>query len=332
MSTPLLHEVAHLGNVELLTPSPEASLEFFTDVLGLTEVCREGNSVYLRTWDDYEHHTVKLTGHETSGIRRTGLRTSSQDALERRVAALEQAGLGIGWKDADLGIGPIYLCRDPDGHEIELYWETEWYQAPPELAPSLKNQAQAYPGRGVSVRRLDHVNYLASDVPPNGDFVSGLLGGRVTEQIQLDDGTISAQWLHFASKGYDLVYTRDLTGSSGRLHHLAFATDTREDILRAADICLDRGVFIEAGPHKHAIQQTFFLYVYEPGGNRIELCNSAARLVLAPDWRTITWTEAERAKGQAWGLRTIESFHTHGTPPVHEGAVTESMAHEDSGP
>ena len=34
------------------------------------------------------------------------------------------------------------------------------------------------------------------------------------------------------------------------------------------------GVFIETGPHKHAIQQTFFLYVYEPGGNRIELCNA----------------------------------------------------------
>jgi 2-methylaconitate cis-trans-isomerase PrpF len=25
---------------------------------------------------------------------------------------------------------------------------------------------------------------------------------------------------------------------------------------------------------------------------------------------------AERAKGQAGGLKTIESFHTHGTPPV----------------
>jgi hypothetical protein len=28
------------------------------------------------------------------------------------------------------------------------------------------------------------------------------------------------------------------------------------------------------------------------------------------------WTEAERKKGQAWGLKTVESFHTHGTPPV----------------
>ena len=80
-------------------------------------------------------------------------------------------------------------------------------------------------------------------------------------------------------------------------------------------------MFIETGPHKHAIQQTFFLYVYEPGGNRIELCNAGARLVLAPDWQPINWTEAERAKGQAWGLKTIESFHTHGTPPVADPAT-----------
>jgi catechol 2,3-dioxygenase len=314
--TRLLHEIAHLGHAELLTPRPEESLWFFTQVLGLTENGTSGDSVYLRTWDDYEHHSLKLTASSTSGIRRTGLRASSADALTRRVTEIEAQGLGVGWQDGDLGIGPTYLCRDPDGHELELYWETERYQPPEELRPALKNQAQAYPARGVCVRRLDHVNYLAAQTEPNGRFICSALGGRVTEQIQLDDGTISAQWTHFAQKSYDLVYTNDWTGRSGRLHHLAFATDTREDILRAADICLDKQVFIETGPHKHAIQQTFFLYVYEPGGNRIELCNPCARLIFAPDWEPVTWTEAERAKGQAWGLATIPSFHTHGTPPV----------------
>ena len=81
-------------------------------------------------------------------------------------------------------------------------------------------------------------------------------------------------------------------------------------MLRAADICLENGVHIETGPHKHAVQQTFFLYVYEPGGNRIEVDNAGARLMLAPDWQPIVWTEAERKKGQAWGLKTIETFHT----------------------
>ena len=313
---PPLHDIAHLAHVELRTPVLAESVEFFTRYLGLTQTSTEGDSVYLRAWDDYETTTIKLTGHSTSGVGRTNLRASSPEALQRRVAAAEAAGLGVGWADGDPGYGPTYVCRTPDGHEIGVYYETEWYSPPPELAPALKNQAQAYPARGVGVRRLDHINWLGVDVPANRDFLRDTLGALVTEQIVLDDGEIAGSWTTFTNKGYDAVYTRDRTGTSGRLHHIAFAVDTRADILRAADIALDQGVFIETGPHKHAIQQTLFLYVYEPGGNRIEMCNAGARLVLAPDWQPVDWTEAERAKGQAWGLKTIESFHTHGTPPV----------------
>ncbi|WP_405457834.1 catechol 2,3-dioxygenase [Streptomyces sp. NBC_00101] len=314
--TPPLGDIAHLGHVELLTPDLDASVDFFTRILGLTENGRDGNSVYLRTFDDYEHHSLVLTAHGTPGVRRTALRTSSGEALHRRIKELEAAGRPGRWAEDEPGIGPLYLTSDPDGHELALYWESEHYVAPPALKPGLKNQPQAKPSHGVGVRRLDHVNFLGSDVAANAAFTRDVLGARPTEQIVLDSGTLAAQWLTFTNKSYDVVYTSDWTGSSGRLHHIAFATDTREDILRAADICLDNDVFIETGPHKHAIQQTFFLYVYEPGGNRVELCNPLTRLVLAPDWPLITWTEAERAKGQAWGLKTIESFHTHGTPPV----------------
>ena len=51
--------------------------------------------------------------------------------------------------------------------------------------------------------------------------------------------------------------------------------------------------------------------------------------MLAPDWKPITWTEDERKKGQAWGLKTIESFHTHGTPPLPETKA--SGAHGTAG-
>ena len=136
----------------------------------------------------------------------------------------------------------------------------------------------------------------------------------------LDSGVEAGMWLTCTNKSYDFAYTLEAHGVKGRFHHLTFALDSREEILRAADIFLENGVFIETGPHKHAMQQTFFLYVYEPGGNRVEVANAGARLVLAPDWKPIVWTEAERKKGQAWGLKTIESFHTHGTPPLPERA------------
>ena len=313
---PPLHDVAHLGHLELRTPVLDESVAFFVDYLGLTVTDTVGDSVHLRAFDDYERTTIMLTAHGTSGIGRTSLRAASPEALERRVAAIEASGYGRGWVDGDPGIGPTYRFSDPDGHEMALYYESEWYSPPAELAPSLKNQAQAYPARGVSVRRLDHVNYLGVDVVANRDHLRDVLGAMVTEQIVLDDGAIAGSWTTFTNKGYDAVYTRDRTATPGRLHHVAFAVDTRGDVLRAADIAIDQGVFIETGPHKHAIQQTVFLYVYEPGGNRVELCTAGARLVLAPDWEPVDWTEAERAKGQAWGLQTIASFHTHGTPPV----------------
>jgi catechol 2,3-dioxygenase len=72
---------------------------------------------------------------------------------------------------------------------------------------------------------------------------------------------------------------------------------------------------IEAAPSKHAIAQGFFLYGLEPGGNRIEV-TTGGYFVFDPEFEPVVWTEAERAKGQAWGVKTVESFHTYGTPPV----------------
>ncbi len=81
------------------------------------------------------------------------------------------------------------------------------------------------------------------------------------------------------------------------------------------DIWLDAGIHIEAAPSKHAIAQGFFLYGLEPGGNRVEV-TSGGRFVYDPEEPVVVWTEEERAKGQAWGVKTVESFHTYGTPPV----------------
>lgn len=309
-------DFAHVGSVELFTPNIDQSRSFFVDSMGMDEVAARGNSVYLHTWDDYELFTIKLTASDTSGVGRTYIRAASPGALSQRVDQFEATGRPGRWVEDELGLGPVYLVEDPDGHQIGLYWESERYEPTEELRPSLKNQAAKFPGRGANVRRLDHVNYLAADVPANAVFFEEALGALRTEQILTDEGPPAAVWVTLSDKTYDIVYSADWTGSSGRLHHISLATDTREDILRAADVCLEAGIHIETGPHKHAIQQTFFLYVYEPGGNRIELCNAGARLMLAPDWEVISWTPEERAKGQAWGLKTIETFHTHGTPPV----------------
>lgn len=312
----VVHDVAHLAHVELLTPKIEESRQFFVEIMGMVESGQQGDSVYLRGWDDYEHHSLQLTTSAKPGLGHYAFRAVSPQALQRRVAAIEKSGWGTGWKEDSLGHGPAYYFNDPDMHRVEIYYETEWYKPPESLRPALKNQASRYPDHGIGLRRIDHINLLAADVRANRIFMQDVLGGCLTEQIIFDDGSEKAAWLTFTNKTYDVAISEDWTGSNGRLHHITYAVDCREEILRAADICLEHGVFMETGPHKHAIQQTFFLYVYEPGGNRFEIANAGARLMLAPDWQPIVWSEAERKKGQAWGLPTIPSFHTHGTPPV----------------
>ena len=314
----MLHEpvmdVAHLGHVELLTPCLAESRAFFVDVMGMTESGRAGDSVFLRGWDDYETFCLQLTAAPRPGLGHAGWRARGPAALERLVATLRGEGVEVTPQEGNFGHGTGWRFRDPDGHQVELYYETKWYEAPEGQRPALKNQAQRYPARGVNVRRLDHYNCLAVDPRACREFYQRNLGLRCTERIEMDDGTEAGMWLTATNKSYDVAYAREANGVPGRLHHVTFALDSREAILQAADVFLDAGVPIENGPHKHAIQQTFFLYVYEPGGNRIELAHSGARLVLAPDWKTIVWTETERDRGQAWGMKMTDAFRTHATP------------------
>ena len=312
-----MNDIAHLGHVELYTDQFDASLDFFIRIYGLTMTEQIGDSAYLRAFDDYEHHSLKLTRHHTTGVGHIAYRAASQEALERRVVAIEASEYDVlGWVDDDPGHGRAFRFKDPFDHTFEIYWDTNRYAAPEAENPALKNIAQRYHGRGVCPRRIDHLNLLAKDVSEFRRFMEVCLGSRVTEMIQLDNGRTGGAWFTVNNKTYDLACTEEHGDANGRLHHLTYATDQREDILRAADIFLENGVHIETGPHKHGIQGTFFLYVWEPAGNRIELANSGARLILAPDWVPVVWTETERKKGQAWGLKTIETFHTHGTPPL----------------
>jgi catechol 2,3 dioxygenase len=310
-------DLAHIGHVELLTPEPERSLRFFVDALGLEEESREGGSVFLRGWGEYQRYSLKLTEAAEPGLGHMAIRARTPEALERRVAAIEASGLGVGWIDGDTGHGPAYRFTDPDGHPCELYYETERYEPPAHLRPTLRNQPQRYTGRGAGAKRLDHVNLLCRDVAACRSFGTDVLGYRHYEGIVLDDGSEAGAWLSLSIAAHELIYVADARGARGRLHHLAFWVDTREEVLRAADVFVEHLVPIEFAPSKHTISQGFFLYVFEPGGNRIEV-TSGGYFVYDPDQEPVLWTQAERARGQAWEVKTVESFHYYGTPPAVE--------------
>jgi len=317
-----LHDIAHLGAVELLTPKPEQSLWFFRDVLGMELVHEEAGAAWLRGYGDGAAATLKLTAAPQPGVGTIAWRADSQAALQRRAEALQAAGPGDGWSNGDYGRGPSFRFHDPDGHRMEVYFEEQRYQPTSATRSALKNQPSRYPARGVSVRRIDHLALLCRDVAANREFAEVLLGFSLHEQVVFDNDTREiGSWLSPSPLHHQLAYVLDVKGGSGRLHHFALWVDEQADVLRAADILRENGVFIEAGPAKHNNSQGFYLYSYEPGGNRIEVY-SGSFLVLAPDFEPVRWNEAERGGGVYWGGALPESFLRYATPDLPDQPST----------
>lgn len=318
VTAPPKFEIAHLAHAELLTPDLEGSLWFFTELLGMRETARHGDSVYLRCYEDPYHHSLKLTAADQAGLGMLGWRTTSADALERRAAALDVAGLGKGWTTGDLGVGRTFAFDSPDGHPMELVWDVEKYAAPPELRSPILTRRSKRPLRGLPPRRLDHVNLMASDVTAQKELFEHALGFETRERVidAAGGGTEIGAWMSVNNLGHEMAIMRDSTGTRGRLHHLAFWYGVPQHNTDAAELCREYGIQIEAGPDVHGITQGAFLYVFEPGGNRIELFGNSGILQFEPDHETVTWDLSDFDTGLAIGGATLpaETYFVYGTP------------------
>ncbi|MFC3040707.1 catechol 2,3-dioxygenase [Virgibacillus xinjiangensis] len=316
-------DVAQLAHVEILTPKPDETLWFFKELLGLEETAREGQSAYLRAYEDFYHHTLKVTESKEPGLGHVAWRTRSQQALDRRVKAIEATGLGKGWSENDLGQGAAYQFATPDGHNMELLWEVEYYKAPDHMKTPLLNRPQKRPTRGVPVRRLDHVNLMAGDLETSSDFMQEKLGFNLRERIQQNDGKNIADWMSVSPLVHEVAMMQDQLGGRGRLHHICYWYGFPQHISDISEILNEHDVKIEAGPGKHGVSQAYFLYVIEPGGNRVELFGDPGYLIFDPDWEPVVWKEEDLEKGIIWyGSQLPDDFFQYGTPNIKAPVVT----------
>lgn len=311
--------ISQLAHVSILTPKPDESHRFLVDVLGLTETHRRGQSIYYGAWGDVFHHSLKLTESPHAGLDHAGWRAEGQDELAAVVQRLEAAGVGEGWVDDETGHGAAYRYRGPGGHLHEVFWEVEWRRPSGEERRSVApNLPTAFAPRGAYVRRLDHVTLNTADVRRDREFYCDALGYRYREGTVLDNGLHVANFISTTPMSHDLGLVLDATDIPGRLSHVAFWFDNREDVLRAADVYRDAGVDIEFGPGKHGIGENFYLYALEPGGNRIELY-SGGYFVYAPDWGPLEWNPSQ-FPNTYWQAQVPETLGD-GTPRVAELAA-----------
>ena len=301
-------EIAKLGHVALVSADLEKSLWFFRDTIGLEETEVVDGVHYLRAWGDFEHHTLSIAAGETSYIDHIGWRTKRREDVATFAKLLEDAGTEVRWIQAgeEVAQGEAIRFELPSGHRFELYYDMEKTPADESRKSVLKNQTYKSWAKGVSPRRIDHVNLQTSH--DNAEIVKYLqeaLGFKLREYFVNPDDVQLASWLSVTNLVHDVaIISTPRSKEPNEMHHIAYWLDNAQDLLRAADILCEADVQF-VGPGKHGISQAMYIYVKDPGsGLRLEIFTNGY-LIFEPDWEPVKWTYEEYLKnGSAyWGDR-----------------------------
>lgn len=301
-------EIAKLGHVALVTEDLEKSLWFFKEVIGLEETREVNGTHYLRAWGDFEHHSLSIKAGEKSYIDHIGWKAKRREDVGTFALLLEDAGTDVRWiKDGEeVGQGEAIRFELPSGHRFEIYYDMEKPAAEEGRKSVLKNQVYKSWAKGVSPRRIDHVNLQTSmDNKLIVSYLTETLGFKLREYFVNPDDEQVASWMSVTNLVHDvaMMTTKNSIGPN-EMHHIAYWLDNSQDLLRAADILCENEVGF-VGPGKHGISQAMYIYVKDPGsGLRVEIFTNSY-LIFEPDWEPIKWNYDEYLKHGStyWGDR-----------------------------
>jgi catechol 2,3-dioxygenase len=319
--------ISQLSHAEIFTPAPDETAAFYKDLLGLQESAREGQSVYLRAWGEWFHHSLKITEGPGPGLGHAAWRTDGPQELDDAASRLQAAGLDGRCIDGDVGHGRAYQFWTPGGHLIELVWDVERYVAPPELKSNYPGRPQRQVASNAAVRRIDHVTTHSTAIPDDINVFRDQLGFRFMEATVGPNDVLFFVTLTSGAQNHDyaIVTERpdDPAAKPGRYNHVCWYYDTREELLRALDVLGEHGYRLDYGPTKHGIGELFFCYVYEPGGNLVEL-QTGGYWNYIPDWEPIYWQVPEGGN-TAWHM---EQFSFGQSPRPETASLPQHTARE----
>ncbi|MGF1470408.1 MAG: VOC family protein [Rubrobacteraceae bacterium] len=307
--------VAHLGHAEIRVTDLEQSRWFFTEIIGLYVTEEDQEQIFLRAWQDWDHHTLILKKSDHAGIEHVGWRVEKPEDMGAYEKQFKELGLDYHWIEGgeEPGQGDGLRFLTPSGMPFELYWEREPYTPDPELESVLPSHPQKYGSRGIAPRRFDHVNFMTDDAAGAQAWITQELSIHHRYYAEGSGGNRLGSWLSRTNISHELAIMRNRNQNGTFLHHVGYYVDSPDQMIRAATILADNGVEIEWGPGSHGTSGAIFLYCFDPSGNRIEVWTGGF-LIFAPDWEPIRWTPEKAGLAyEMWGSGMPESYLTYGT-------------------
>lgn len=280
------------GHVQLRVLDMAAAVRHYAEVIGLWETARDAlGRVYLKAWDEHDHHSVVLRESDEAGMDFMGFRVDSPATLKKLADDVKASGLctQLQWIEAGemLATGPRFRFTVPTGHSIELFAEKDKVgNGMPLVNP------EVYPDglKGMSPTRFDHCLLYGDDLDGTTRLFTEVLGFNLAEKVIAGpDQLLIAAFLSCSNKPHDVAFIRH--PQKNKFHHASFLLDNWGEVLKAADIITRKRVSIDIGPTRHGITRGETIYFFDPSGNRNEVFSGG--YIHYPDRPTLTWTDDE---------------------------------------
>ena len=200
--------IMRIGRAELRVMDLEKAVQYYTNVIGLDEVGRSEGRVYLKAWDEYDHHSLVLQQAESPGLDHFAFKVKDEDDLAKYEKKIEQFGCTIKRvsKGTRLAEGEAIRFELPTGHHMELYHEIEFVGT---KTGTLNPHPWPEDLKGIAPHRLDHVLLTGDDVKTVSRFMKEALGFYESERIISIDGE-------------DQIGSFMFCGANGKAHDIAF--------------------------------------------------------------------------------------------------------------
>ncbi|MYW03263.1 3,4-dihydroxyphenylacetate 2,3-dioxygenase [Streptomyces sp. SID3343] len=297
-------DIVRAAYAELVVTDLAASREFYVDLLGLVVTHEDADAIHLRAFDEYLHHSLVLRRGAVAALAALAYRVRTPHEVDVAERYYRTLGVPVERRAAGAtrGIGPAVRVEDPLGFPVEFFYE----------AVHVERLNQRYDLHGAgAIARLDHFNIVVPDVA-RAERCYRDLGFRVTEDIRGEGDTLYASWLHRKDTVHDIA----LTGGDGpRLHHIAFSTYERAQVLHVCDLlgAWRRSAHIERGPGRHGVSNAFYVYVRDPDGHRVEIYTTDY-YTGDPDHPVLSWDVRDNQRRDWWGNPVVPSWYAEASP------------------
>jgi catechol 2,3-dioxygenase len=279
------------------------SRDFYVEVLGLMVSEEDASTIYLRGTEEIAHHSLTLKKtDDAAACERVGLRVFTDEDLDKAKAYFDRKGIAAQWQDVPFQ-GRTLQVSDAAGAPLE-------FCARMQTQP--RAQTKIHRHKGAGALRMDHFQVLVPDVAQAAAFYTDL-GFRVSDYISVEaTGRMVGVFMYRKDNPHDMAF---LQRSGPRYHHCGYMIQEFHHMVRACDVAgnLGFGDAIEHGPGRHGLGHSYYTYLRDPDGHRVELLLPAVQMIDI-DEAPVRHLAMPNANSNLWGLPAPRSWVEEATP------------------